>query len=82
MGNGEASSEPDAYQVKSYAPGVGNFRVDWRGEDASREELALAELIQLSSEALANVREAALALEKHAYEISKEVYNQTLPSEY
>ncbi len=77
-----SQSEPDAYQVKYYAPRVGNFRVGWRGEDASREELELAELIQLEPEALAEARTAALALEKHAYEISKEVYDQTMPCEY
>jgi len=77
-----SQSEPDAFQVKYYAPGVGNFRVGWRGEDASREELELTELIQLSSESLDNIRAAALELEKHAYEVSKEVYDQTIPLEY
>ena len=76
-----SQSEPDAFQVKYYAPGVGNVRVGWRGDDASHEELELTELIQLSLEALTEVRAAALALEAHAYEISKEVYSQTMPSE-
>ena len=76
-----SQSEPDAFQVKYYAPGVGNVRVGWRGEDASREELELVEYTQLSLEALAEVRAEALALEAHAYEISKEVYDQTPPSE-
>jgi hypothetical protein len=77
-----SQSEPDAFQVKYYAPGVGNVRVNWRGEDASHEELELVELTQLSSEELAKIRDEALALETHAYEISKEVYDQTKPSEY
>lgn len=77
-----SQSEPDAFQVKYYAPGIGNVRVGWRGEDASREELELVELNQLSSEALAEIRAEALALEEHAYEISKEVYDQTKPSEH
>lgn len=77
-----SQSEPDAFQVKYYAPGVGNVRVGWRGEDASREELELVELKQLSAEELAEVREAALALEANAYEISKEVYDQTMSIEY
>ena len=76
-----SQSEPDAFQVKYYAPGVGNVRVGWRGDDSSHEELELTELIQLSLEALTEIREAALTLEAHAYEISKEVYNQTMPSE-
>lgn len=77
-----SQSEPDAFQVKYYAPGVGNVRVGWRGEDATREELELVEYNQLSPEALADVRAEALALEAHAFEISKEVYDQTMPSNY
>ena len=77
-----SQSEPDAFQVKYYAPNVGNVRVNWRGEDASHEELQLVELVQLEAEALTEIRDAALALETHAYEISKEVYDQTKPSEY
>lgn len=76
-----SQAEPDAFQVKYYAPNVGNVRVGWRGEDASHEELELTELNQLSREALAEIRAAALALEAHAYEISKEVYDQTSPME-
>jgi hypothetical protein len=74
-------SEPDAIQVKYYAPGIGNVRVTWRGEDATHEELELTELIELDSDALADIRSEALALETHAYEISKEVYSQTSPME-
>lgn len=77
-----SQSEPDAFQVKYYAPGVGNVRVNWRGEDASHEELQLVELTQLGPEDLTKIRDEALALEAHAYEISKEVYDQTMPSEY
>ena len=74
-----SQSEPDAFQIKYYAPGVGNVRVGWRGEDATHEELELVELKTLSPEELAEVRAAALALETHAFEISKEVYDQTSP---
>ena len=73
-------TEPDAIQVKYYAPGVGNVRVGWRGEDASHEELELTQYIQLSPEALTEIRNASLALEEHAFEISKEVYALTKPS--
>ena len=75
-----SQSEPDAFQVKYYAPGVGNIKVGWRGEDATHEELELTELLQLSPERLAEARAEALKLEAHAYDISKEVYDQTLPS--
>lgn len=74
-------SEPDAIQVKYYAPGVGNVQVGWRGEDASHEELELTEFTQLGPEDLAKIRDEALALEAHAFEISKEVYALTKPSE-
>jgi hypothetical protein len=73
--------EPDAFQLKYYAPGVGNVRVDWKGLDATRERLELIELVELSPEALAEVRAQALELEQRAYEISKEVYDQTTPLE-
>lgn len=77
-----SQTEPDAYQVKYYAPGVGNIRVDWRGEDTTRETLELTKLAQLSPEALAQVREAAFELEESARENSKEVYAVTAPLEY
>ena len=76
-----SQSEPDAFQVKYYAPGIGNVRVGWRGEDATREELELVEYTQLSPEKLSEIQKAALALEAHAYKISKEVYALTDPSE-
>ena len=73
--------EPDAFQLKYYARGVGNVRVGWRGADATKETLELIEFTRLSPEALAEVRAQAMELEKRAYEISKEVYDQTLPAE-
>ena len=71
--------EPDAYQEKYYAQGIGNVAVGWRGEDAQQEELDLIDFVQLESETIAEVREAALALEGHAYEIS-DVYGTTPPA--
>ena len=73
--------EEDAYQLKYYAPGVGNVRVGWRGADATQEELELVDYVELSPEALADVRAEALELEKHAYEVSQDVYGQTPPAE-
>lgn len=73
--------ELNAYQLKYYARGVGEIRVGWKGEDATQEELELVEFVQLSSEELAEIRAMTLELEKHAYEISKDVYGQTSPSE-
>jgi hypothetical protein len=73
--------EVDAYQLKTYAPNVGEVQVGWRGEDATREELKLFELTQLSPEQLAEVRAMALELEEHAFEVSGDVYGKTSPSE-
>jgi hypothetical protein len=74
-------SEPNAFQLKYYAPGVGNIKVDWSGDDATRETLELVEIKVLNAEELAEVREMALMLEQNAYETSKEVYNQTEPAQ-
>jgi hypothetical protein len=73
--------ETDAFQIKYYAQGVGEVRVGWRGEDATKETLELVEMTKLSPEALAEVRAAALEQEARAYKISKEVYDQTEPME-
>jgi hypothetical protein len=75
-----SEEEPDAFQLKYYAEGVGNVQVGWRGLDATREELELVEIVVMSAEEMEAAREAALALEARAYEISKEVYDQTTPS--
>ncbi|HSE09591.1 MAG TPA: hypothetical protein VLB29_13070 [Nocardioidaceae bacterium] len=73
---------PDAFQDKFYAPGVGVVRVGWRGKnDESKETLELVEFRELTPEELADVREEALALEERAYEISKDVWGTTPPSE-
>ena len=72
--------EPDARQLKYYAPGVGNIRVGWSGSaEQEQEMLELIEFGQLNSDALADVRAAALALEEHAYEIRPEVFGDTEP---
>jgi hypothetical protein len=74
-------SEEGAYQLKFYAQGLGNFQVGWKGNDETQEELKLAEYKHLSPEELLDIRMQALALEKHAYEVSPDVYGQTSPAE-
>jgi len=74
--------ETNAWQLKYYAPGVGNVQVGWRGGDATQEELGLVEFTQLSPEELAVVRTRALELEQRAYELSRDVYAHTLPAEH
>ena len=69
--------EPDAFQRKHYARGVGNVRVGWRGPDATKETLDLVDVVPLDPEARARVRAEALELEKRAY-----VYGRTAPAEH
>lgn len=77
-----SATEQNAFQLKSYAPGVGNVKVGWRGEgEKTQEVLELIELTQLTPAELAEVRTKALELEKSAYENSKDVYAQTAPAE-
>ena len=77
-----SAAEPDAQQLKYFAPGVGNVRVGWRGEgEKTKETLELAELVQLSPDEMASVRNSALALEQVGYEMSTDVYAHTEPLE-
>jgi hypothetical protein len=75
-------SEPGAYQLKYYAPDVGNVRVGWRGEkEEERETLELVLYQLLSPEALAEARKVAMEVDRRAYERS-EVYRETPPAEH
>ena len=74
-------NKPGAYQLKFYAPGVGDIRVGWRGpEEEEKEGLDLVKDVRLSPEALAKARANALKLENRAYEI-KENYDGTQPAQ-
>lgn len=80
--NAEANLDEDgAFQLKYFAKGVGEVRVGWRGNDPTQEQLQLVEYQQLSREELSRVHVQALALEKHAYEVSRDAYGQTSPAE-
>jgi hypothetical protein len=71
---------PGAYQLKYYAPGVGDIRVGWRGpEEEEKEGLELVKDVRLSPQGVAKARAKALELEKHAYEL-KEFYRKTQPA--
>jgi hypothetical protein len=73
--------EPDAHQQKFYAPGVGNIRADFAGsKEEEKETLELVQLVQLDQAALANVRAAALELDRRAYTSTKGLYRPTPPA--
>jgi hypothetical protein len=75
-----SKEEPDAFQLKYYAPGVGNVRVGYGGRDPTRETLQLVKILQCTPQQMAKARREALKLEKHAYQVSKTVYARTAPS--
>jgi len=67
---------PHAQQLKYYAAGIGNVRIDWRGKDEkTRETLELASVFKLRPAALKSVRSEALKLEGRA-----SVYSTTKPA--
>jgi hypothetical protein len=74
--------EPDAHQLKYYAPGVGNVRVGWAGAlEEDQEVLELVRIRHLTATAMDELRAAALALEAHGFKVSPDVYAQTTPME-
>ena len=78
-----SKDEPDAYQLKYFARGVGNVRVDWMGaKEKKQETLELVEVVHLDAKGLAEIREGALNLEKSAYKNSKNIYGRTEPMKY
>src|ERR687897_678696 len=73
-------NKPGAYQLKLYAPGVGDIEVGWRGpKEEEKERLELVKDVRLSPQGLATARANALKLEEHAYEI-KDFYGKTQPA--
>lgn len=76
-----SKSEPNAFQLKYYAPGLGTVRVGWKGEDETQEELELVDMRQLSPQELEEIRVKVLEMETRAYEESREVYGETSPME-
>ncbi len=75
-------TEPDAFQLKYYAAGVGNVRVGWGGANEDEHEvLVLTQLVHLGPEALAEVRRKVLEQERRAYDLSPDVYGRTTAAE-
>ena len=77
----EWSADEPGFKLKSYARGVGNVQVGFRGDVASRESLELVSVTQLDAEAFAEVRDEALALDTRAYDEAEEVWAGTEPAE-
>jgi hypothetical protein len=76
-----ARSEIDAFQLKYYAPGVGNIKVGWMGSgEKTKESLELVKVEQMGPKRMEAIRNKALGLEKSAYGRSKTVYAPTSPS--
>ena len=77
-----ALDEPLARQLKFYARGVGNIRVDWSGSaDQEQETLELVGFRRVNPDELAEAHRQALALEARAYEIRQDIYGDTAPME-
>lgn len=75
--------EPNAFQLKYFARGIGNVRVGWMGDKEKKQEvLELVKVTQLDPKELAHVRMGALKLEKSAYKNSKNLYGKTMPMEH
>jgi hypothetical protein len=77
-----SASEPDAEQLKYYAPGVGNVKVDFRGAgEKTKETLELTKVEKLDAKGMAEVRAAAMKMEQSGNSRSKTVYARTPPLE-
>ena len=72
--------EPNAFQLKYYARGVGNIHVAWKGQDIRKENLDLIDYFQLSPKTMAEIRAEAIKLDKHGIEVSA-MYSQLPPVE-
>jgi hypothetical protein len=61
-------------QLKYFARGVGNILVDWSGDDETQEELELVAVEHLDASGLAEARAAVFELDRHARQVSPDVY--------
>jgi hypothetical protein len=69
----------NGHQLKYYARGVGNVRVEPRGGE-EHEILVLVKIRKLGARELAKVRAGALALDRRAYRTKKRLYGRTEPA--
>jgi hypothetical protein len=66
----------EGFQLKYYAPKVGNIRIDFLG-GVEEETLELVAITELSDHALAKARHAALRLDRRAYRVAPDIYGST-----
>ena len=70
----------DGFQLKYYAPGVGNTRAAPRG-GKEKEVLVLIEVRKLGAKEMDEVRREALVLDRRAYRSAKDVWGGSPPVE-
>ena len=69
-----------AHHLKFYSRGTGVVHVDWRGKKTDQEKMDLVKFEKkIGPEEMAKAHEAALKLDKHGFEVSKDVYGLTKP---
>ena len=69
-----------AHHLKYYARGTGVVHVDWRGTKTDQERMDLVKFEKkIGPEEMAKAHDAALKLDKHGFEVSKDVYALTKP---
>jgi hypothetical protein len=69
-----SDKQPDAFQTKYYAPGVGNVRVGFEGADVEGETLQLVSVTQLDADGLVRARAQVMELDARA-----KMYGSTPP---
>ena len=69
-----------AHHLKFYARGTGVVHIDWRGKKTDQEKMDLIKFEKkIGPEEMAKAHEGALKLDKHGFEVSKDVYAHTTP---
>jgi hypothetical protein len=68
-----------AHHLKFFARGTGIVHIGWRGKKTDQIEMNLIKVEKINAKEMAKAREAALKLDKHGYEVSKDVYALTKP---
>lgn len=72
-----SNDDPDVYQLKYYAQGVGGVRVGWAGaREEEQEVLELVSFVKLSAAEMDTIRASALAQESRGYNLN-DVYALT-----